>query len=639
MANRYFRVDGSKSRVAGFNLGQGWIEVTSGTIDKFKRGTDVPTPDEPIRLMVAPTNLEPATTAYLATGIDGNRLTGVAVDPASTLEEADVPIGVGWVIYGSSPTAEDFQKLDDTADAVAGMTGGITGLYGDVSATGAGNVPATINTNAVSSNTIQAKAVGFSKMLDATGSGLVGAVGTGSYRHITIDTNSLAFNGTTLKVVGAPATTIAGLISDGENVTITGSGTAVDPYVISSTGGGGGGDGITAIHGDGSASGTGDVALTLATVNSNVGTFQGLTVNAKGLVTAASNQSYATSASLTSGLSTKQNVLTTGSTSQYLKGDLSLGTFATDVAANLPTTSLTINQYKSVPATASPTTGAVTLAAGTATNYELDLTGDSTITLSGGAAGARVNATVWLNGHALSFGGSGSNAIVWRNGSAPVAGTDYDATHPIDLIFTWKTKSSSWLANFDAVFLDGGGDGITALTGDVTASGPGSAVSTIGARKVDFGKFIAATGSNKIIVASAAGSFSEGSIGSTLALSTGTLNTSATAQQIDSCTTAVGTATGATPTLDLGAKANWVVTLNANATFAFSNAAARRVLIDIKQDASTAYTYALPGGITYDWRTASGSAPATPAAGKALTLTLLFIDATHATVFVAWSAA
>ena len=33
---------------------------------------------------------------------------------------------------------------------------------------------------------------------------------------------------------------------------------------------------------------------TLATVNSNVGTFQGLTVNAKGLVTAASNQNYLT---------------------------------------------------------------------------------------------------------------------------------------------------------------------------------------------------------------------------------------------------------------------------------------------------------------------------------------------------------
>jgi hypothetical protein len=39
---------------------------------------------------------------------------------------------------------------------------------------------------------------------------------------------------------------------------------------------------------------SGSVATTLATVNSNVGTYQGLTVNGKGLVTAASNQNYLT---------------------------------------------------------------------------------------------------------------------------------------------------------------------------------------------------------------------------------------------------------------------------------------------------------------------------------------------------------
>lgn len=49
---------------------------------------------------------------------------------------------------------------------------------------------------------------------------------------------------------------------------------------------------ITALTGDGTASGPGSVALTLATVNSDVGTFNTLTVNGKGLVTAASNTSY-----------------------------------------------------------------------------------------------------------------------------------------------------------------------------------------------------------------------------------------------------------------------------------------------------------------------------------------------------------
>ena len=51
---------------------------------------------------------------------------------------------------------------------------------------------------------------------------------------------------------------------------------------------------MPALTGDVTTS-SGAVATTLATVNSNVGTFQGLTINAKGLITAAVNESYLTS--------------------------------------------------------------------------------------------------------------------------------------------------------------------------------------------------------------------------------------------------------------------------------------------------------------------------------------------------------
>jgi hypothetical protein len=51
------------------------------------------------------------------------------------------------------------------------------------------------------------------------------------------------------------------------------------------------------LSGDVSGSGTSAITATLATVNSNVGTFQGITVNGKGLVTAAVNQNYAPLAS------------------------------------------------------------------------------------------------------------------------------------------------------------------------------------------------------------------------------------------------------------------------------------------------------------------------------------------------------
>jgi len=54
---------------------------------------------------------------------------------------------------------------------------------------------------------------------------------------------------------------------------------------------------LITLSGDIAGSGATAITTTLATVNSNVGTFQGLTVNAKGQITAASNQNYAPLAS------------------------------------------------------------------------------------------------------------------------------------------------------------------------------------------------------------------------------------------------------------------------------------------------------------------------------------------------------
>jgi hypothetical protein len=78
--------------------------------------------------------------------------------------------------------------------------------------------------------------------------------------------------------------------------------------------------GITALTGDVTASGVGSQAATLATVNSNVGSFThaSLTVNAKGLITAASNGSVPTGKS--SGFMGSAG--TVSSSSFATKGDL-----------------------------------------------------------------------------------------------------------------------------------------------------------------------------------------------------------------------------------------------------------------------------------------------------------------------------
>lgn len=54
--------------------------------------------------------------------------------------------------------------------------------------------------------------------------------------------------------------------------------------------------------------------------------------NDSGYITSSSLSPYATTSALTSGLSAKQNTITTGTTSQYVRGDLSLATFPSSLS-------------------------------------------------------------------------------------------------------------------------------------------------------------------------------------------------------------------------------------------------------------------------------------------------------------------
>lgn len=116
---------------------------------------------------------------------------------------------------------------------------------------------------------------------------------------------------------------------------------------------------ITALTGDVTASGPGSAAATLATVNSNVGTFTNatITVNAKGLITAASTGSGGSSGDVSSNTSTSVDsevALFSGTGGKTIKratgtgvakltsGVLSTGNvdLASEVTGNLPVTNL-----------------------------------------------------------------------------------------------------------------------------------------------------------------------------------------------------------------------------------------------------------------------------------------------------------
>ncbi len=109
---------------------------------------------------------------------------------------------------------------------------------------------------------------------------------------------------------------------------------------------------ITQLHGDGAATGPGNVALTLSTVNSNVGTFGTassvgtFTANAKGLVTAASNTSIQIAESqvtnLVSDLAGKVPTTRTISTTAPLTGG---GDLSVDRTIAIPAATGSVNGY------------------------------------------------------------------------------------------------------------------------------------------------------------------------------------------------------------------------------------------------------------------------------------------------------
>ncbi len=151
----------------------------------------------------------------------------------------------------------------------------------------------------------------------------------------------------------------------------------VDPLLIVSTG-----SGITQLTSDGTAGpGSGSQALTLATVNSNVGSFThaNVTVNAKGLVTAAANGTLGLTA-LTG------DVTASGSGSQAAAVALVGGVTAANVATGVTTANNALPKAGGtmtgviIPAsgTNAALTGTVTPATGVA-NYFYTVTGATTL--------------------------------------------------------------------------------------------------------------------------------------------------------------------------------------------------------------------------------------------------------------------
>jgi hypothetical protein len=243
--------------------------------------------------------------------------------------------------------------------------------------------------------------------------------------------------------------------------------------------------GITALTGDGTATGPGSAALTLATVNSNVGSFTNanITVNAKGLITAASSgtssvSSVTASTPLASSGGSTPNISLTG-TIPIANG----GTNATSVAGARTNLGIDAGATFITSGTTYTTPANIT----TNTQFEFTLIG-------GGGGGASSNAA---STHS-STGGGASGCRVFTSGLSPSTaytitigaagsggasgsvGTDGGST----TLVIGATTYTAGGGNTPAAVTGAGGTGGTATNGTININGqagsPSMAVFTSG---------------------------------------------------------------------------------------------------------------------------------------------------------------
>jgi len=264
----------------------------------------------------------------------------------------------------------------------------------------------------------------------------------------------------------------------------------------------------------GSASGTTSLSptLTLATVNANVGTFNNVTVNAKGLVTDASNVSYQTPLTFSTGLTNTSGTVTVNPSQNIT----TLSNLTTNglVKTNGGTGALSVanpgTDYQApVTLTTSGTSGAATFSSNTLNipNYTYTLPAATTTTLGGVIVGSGLNVT----GGTISTANNGT--VTGVSGTSPIS-VATGTTTPVISIATANSTTTGALLSADWNTFNSKVSSVAAGSTKVTIGGTPTAP-TIDVNTANFGTIALATGTSGSDVAV---SGSPVSLGGTLTL-------------------------------------------------------------------------------------------------------------------------
>lgn len=341
------------------------------------------------------------------------------------------------------------------ATNVAYLTGNQTiALSGDFTGSGTTAITGTLAT--VNSNVGTFGSSSVVPVITVNGKGLVTAVSTATITPTSIGLGNVS---NSLQVINAgnavsyASGTFAARSAAGTNGRFYYS---TDQGIVSFDNGSTWANALPAYSGDVTST-LGGTTLTLATVNSNVGTFNNVTVNAKGLVTAASNVSYLT-----------------GNQTITVSGDAT-GSGTTGISLTLATVNSNVGTF-----------GSSTVVPVITVNGKGLVTSVSTATLTSSSVGLGnvTNSLQVINAGGLVSKAAGVNA------SKPAAGTTGREYYSTDQGITYYDNGTSWVAE------------LPAYTGDVTSSQGGTAL-TLATVNSNVGTFNNVTVNAKGLVTSA----------------------------------------------------------------------------------------------------------------------------------------